>query len=62
MDALRDSTNSSKGSSKKNISRHREWDKVVPITTSLYNWLSNQHSKESLFFIMFGRDALTNLT
>ena len=27
-----------------------------------YNWLPNQHSKESPFFIMFGRDALTNLS
>ena len=36
-------------------------DNVVSITTASYNWLPNQHSKESLFFVMFGRDALTNL-
>ena len=45
----------------KHISRNREWDDVTPLTTASYNWLPNQHSRESLFFIMFGRDALTNL-
>ena len=34
----------------------------MPITTASYNWLPNQHSKESPFFIMFDRDALTNLS
>ena len=43
----------------KHISRHREWDDVA---TASYNWLPNQHSKELLFFAMFGRDALTNLS
>ena len=46
----------------KHISRHREWDDVVALATASYNWLPNQHSKESPFFIMFGRDALTNLS
>ena len=46
----------------KHISRHREWDDVVPLATASYNWLPNQHSMESPFFIMFGRDALTNLS
>ena len=46
----------------KHISRHREWDDVMPIDTASYNWLPNQHSKESVLFIMFGRDALTNLS
>ena len=46
----------------KHISRHREWDNVVPLATASYNWLPNQHSKEFLFFIMFGRDMLTNLS
>ena len=34
----------------KHISRQREWDDVVPLATALYNWLPNQHSKESPFF------------
>ena len=33
----------------KHISRHREWDDVVPLAAALYNWLLNQHSKESHF-------------
>ena len=45
----------------KHISRNREWDDVAPLATASYNWLPNQHSKESPFFVMFGRDALTNL-
>ena len=46
----------------KHISRHREWDDVVPLATASYNWLPNQHSKESPFFVMFGRDTVTNLS
>ena len=46
----------------KHISRHIEWDNVVPLATASYNWLPNQHSKESPFFNIFGRDALTNLS
>ena len=46
----------------KYISRHREWDDVVPLATASYNWLPNQHSKESPFFVMFGRDTVTNLS
>ena len=34
----------------------------MPLATASYNWLPNQHSKESLFLIMFSRDALTNLS
>ena len=45
----------------KHISRNREWDDVASLATASYNWLPNQHSKESPFFVMFGRDALTNL-
>ena len=37
-------------------------DNVVPLVTALYNWLPNQHSKQSPFFVMFGRDAVTNLS
>ena len=44
----------------KHISRNRELDYVTPLATASYNWLPNEHSKESPFFVMFGRDALTN--
>ena len=33
----------------------------MPLATASYNWLPNQHLRESPFFIMFGRDAVTNL-
>ena len=45
----------------KHISRNREWDDVTPLATVSYNCLPNQHSRESPSFVMFGRDALTNL-
>ena len=35
---------------------------MVPLATASYNWLPNQHSKKSLFFVMFGRDTVTNLS
>ena len=34
-----------------------EWDDVVPLACAAYNFLPNEHSKESPFFLMFGRDA-----
>ena len=45
----------------KHISRSREWDNVTPLDTASYNWLPNQHSRESPLFVMFGRDTLTNV-
>ena len=45
----------------KHISRNREWDDITSLATASYNWLPNQHSRELPFFIMFGRDTLTNL-
>ena len=45
----------------KHISRNREWDDVTLLATASYNWLPNQHSRESPFFVLFGRDALTSL-
>ena len=45
----------------KHVSKHREWDDITPMATVSYNWLPDQHSKESPFFVMFSRDALTNL-
>ena len=34
-----------------------EWDDVIPLACAVYNFLSNEHSKESPFFLMFGREA-----
>ena len=33
-----------------------EWDEVCTLATAAYNFLPNEHSRESPFFIMFGHD------
>ena len=48
-----------KASFAKHISRHKEWDDVAAMAAASYNYMPNQHSKEALFFVMFGRDAVT---
>ena len=40
----------------KHVSPNVEWDEVCTLVTAAYNFLPNEHSRESLFFIMFGRD------
>ena len=40
----------------KHISTTIEWDQVVHLATAAYNFFPNEHSKESPFFLMFGRD------
>ena len=46
----------------KHIGQHLEWGDVTHLTTAAYNYKPNKHSKESTFFLMFGRDAVTNFT
>ena len=46
----------------KHVSQELEWDEVCPIVTAAYNFLSNEHSRELPFFIMFGRDPRIPLT
>ena len=46
----------------KHIAGDREWDEIAPLATSAYNFFPNEHSKESAFFLMFGRDPLVPLT
>ena len=46
----------------KHVSQELEWDEVCPIVTAAYNFLPNEHSRESPFFIMFGRDPRIPLT
>ena len=38
------------------VSSSVEWDEVCTLATAAYNFLPNEHSRESPFFIMFGRD------
>ena len=32
------------------------WDQVVHLATAAYNFFPNEHSRESPFYLMFGRD------
>ena len=38
-----------------------KWDDVVPLACAADNFMPNEHSKESPFFLMFGREALLPL-
>ena len=40
----------------KHISTTMEWDQVVHLATAAYNFFPNEHSRESPFYLMFGRD------
>jgi hypothetical protein len=51
---------------KNHIRKHHEqdkvpWDDVVDMAAAAYNFFPNQHSRESAFFLMFGRDPITPL-
>ena len=39
-----------------------EWDELVPLAVSAYNFFPCQSSKESPFVLMFGRDPITPVT
>ena len=45
----------------KHVSSQLEWTHVIPLACAAYNFLPNEHSKESPFFLMFGRDAVLPL-
>ena len=45
----------------KHISLQLEWDDLVPLACAGYNFMPNEHSKESPFFLMFGRDPVVPL-
>ena len=45
----------------KHISSQLEWTSVIPLACAADNFLPNEHSKESPFFLMFGRDAVLPL-
>ena len=38
-----------------------EWDDLIPLACAAYNFMPNEHSKESPFFLMFGRDPVLPL-
>ena len=43
----------------KHMVKNLEWDDILPLAATAYNWFPNEHSKEPAFFLMFGRDAVT---
>ena len=45
----------------KHINQLGEWDEVVPLACAAYNFLPNEYSRESPFFLMFGRDPILPL-
>ena len=45
----------------KHVSPQLEWDDLVPLACAAYNFMPNEHSKESPFFLMFGRDPVLPL-
>ena len=45
----------------KHVAPHLEWDVLIPLACAAYNFIPNEHSKESLFFLIFGRDPVLPL-
>ena len=45
----------------KHVTPQIGWDDVIPLACAAYNFLPNEHSRESPFFLMFGRDAILPL-
>ena len=45
----------------KHVALQLEWDALVPLACAAYNFIPNEHSKESPFFLMFGRDPILPL-
>ena len=45
----------------KHIAPELEWDDLVPLACAAYNFIPNEHSKESSFFLMFRRDPVLPL-
>ena len=45
----------------KHVCTRLEWDDMVPLACAAYNFIPNERSKESPFFLMFGREDLLPL-
>ena len=45
----------------KHVMPQLEWDVLVSLACAAYNFIPNEHSKESPFFLMFGRDPVLYL-
>ena len=42
----------------KHVAPQLEWDALIPLACATYNFIPNEHSMESPFFLMFGRDPV----
>ena len=47
---------------RKHITKSKEWSEILPMACAGYNFFPNEHSRESPFFLMFGRDPRIPLT
>ena len=45
----------------KHINHGLEWDELTPMAMACYNFFPNCNARESVFFIMFGRDPINKL-
>ena len=45
----------------KHVVPQMEWDVLIPLACVAYNFIPNEHSKESPFFLVFGRDPVLPL-
>ena len=45
----------------KHINHELEWDELTPMATACYNYFPNCSTRESAFFLMFGRDPINKL-
>ena len=45
----------------KHVAAQLEWDVLVPLACTAYNFIPNECSKESPFFLVFGRDPILPL-
>ena len=45
----------------KHVAPQLEWDVLIPLACTAYNFIPNELSKESPFFLMFGRDPVLPL-
>ena len=45
----------------KHVAPQLEWHVLIPLACAAYNFIPNEHSKESPFFLLFGRDPILPL-
>ena len=45
----------------KHVASQLEWDVLIPLACAAYNFMPNEHSNASPFFLIFGRDPVLPL-